>query len=88
MPHPTVAYALFVAIPTSFLIVPFVCSLIKEVFKFHNLETKIGKSVGEKYGMDSLEVTNEVFEGKQSVVFDEAENRLHAQKAVLVKLLK
>lgn len=54
---------------------------------YHDLETKIGKSVGEKYGMDSLEVTNEVFEGKQSVVFDEAENRMHSIKAIMAATL-
>ena len=50
---------------------------------FHNLETKIGMEVYEKYGLNGLEVTEEVFEGPQSVVFDEAENRLHTIKAVL-----
>ena len=50
---------------------------------FHNLETKIGMEVYEKFGLDGLEVTEEVFEGKQSVVFDEAENRLHTIKAVV-----
>ena len=48
---------------------------------FHNLETKIGMEVYEKFGLDGLEVTEDVFEGKQSVVFDEAENRLHTIKA-------
>ena len=50
---------------------------------FHNLETKVGMEVYEKYGLNGLEVTEEVFEGKQSVVFDEAENRLHTIKAVV-----
>ena len=50
---------------------------------FHNLETKIGMEVYEKFGLDGLEVTEEVFEGPQSVVFDEAENRLHTIKAVI-----
>ncbi len=50
---------------------------------FHNLETKVGKEVYEKFGLNGLEVTEEVFEGKQSVVFDEAENRLHTIKAVI-----
>ena len=50
---------------------------------FHNLETKIGMEVYEKFGLNGLEVTEEVFEGKQSVVFDEAENRLHTIKAVI-----
>jgi len=51
---------------------------------FHNLETKIGMEVYEKFGLDGLEVTEEVFEGPQSVVFDEAENRLHTIKAVVM----
>ena len=50
---------------------------------FHNLETKIGMEIYEKYGLNGLEVTEDVFEGKQSVVFDEAENRLHTIKAVI-----
>ena len=50
---------------------------------FHNLETKIGMEVYEKFGLDGLEVTEDVFEGSQSVVFDEAENRLHTIKAVI-----
>lgn len=50
---------------------------------FHNLETKIGMEVYEKFGLDGLEVTEDVFEGKQSKVFDEAENRLHTIKAVI-----
>lgn len=50
---------------------------------FHNLETKIGMEVYEKFGLDGLEVTEDVFEGKQSLVFEEAENRLHTIKAVI-----
>ena len=50
---------------------------------FHNLETKIGMEVYQKFGLDGLEVTESVFEGPQSVVFDEAENRLHTIKAVI-----
>lgn len=50
---------------------------------FHNLETKVGMEVYEKYGLNGIEVTEDVFEGKQSVVFDEAENRLHTIKAVI-----
>lgn len=51
---------------------------------FHNLETAVGKEINEKYGIDCMEVTEEVFEGSQSVVFDQAENRLHTIKAVMV----
>ena len=50
---------------------------------FHNLETKVGMEVYEKFGLNGLEVTEDVFEGPQSVVFDEAENRLHTIKAVM-----
>jgi ornithine carbamoyltransferase len=54
---------------------------------FHNTETQVGKEIFEKYGMDALEVTEEVFESPASVVFDEAENRLHTIKAVMVATL-
>lgn len=54
---------------------------------FHDLETKIGKEVHEKFGYRELEVTNEVFESAQSVVFDEAENRMHTIKAVMLATL-
>lgn len=50
---------------------------------FHDLDTKIGKDVYEKFGLDAMEVTDEVFESVQSVVFDEAENRMHTIKAVI-----
>ena len=55
---------------------------------FHNLETKVGMEVYEKFGLNGLEVTEEVFEGPQSVVFDEAENRLHTIKAVMLATMK
>ena len=54
---------------------------------FHDLKTKIGKEVYEKFGMSELEVTDEVFESEQSVVFDEAENRMHTIKAVMAATL-
>ena len=50
---------------------------------FHDLKTTIGREVYEKFGLSELEVTNEVFEGEQSVVFDEAENRMHTIKAIM-----
>ncbi len=50
---------------------------------FHDLNTTIGQEVHEKFGLSELEVTNEVFEGSRSVVFDEAENRMHSIKAVI-----
>lgn len=54
---------------------------------FHDLKTKIGKEQGEKYGFTELEVTDEVFESGQSLVFDEAENRMHTIKAVIAATL-
>ena len=53
----------------------------------HNKDTELGKQLYEKYGLDGAEVTDEVFESKASIVFDEAENRLHTIKAVLVATL-
>lgn len=50
---------------------------------FHDLKTKIGAEMGEKFGISEMEVTDEVFESKQSVVFDEAENRMHTIKAIM-----
>jgi ornithine carbamoyltransferase len=54
---------------------------------FHNADTQVGKEIAEKFGRESLEVTEEVFESEASLVFDEAENRLHSIKAVLVATL-
>jgi ornithine carbamoyltransferase len=54
---------------------------------FHNTETQVGKDIYEKHGLESLEVTEEVFESRASIVFDEAENRLHSIKAVMVATL-
>ncbi len=54
---------------------------------FHDMNTGIGKEMGERFGLDALEVTDEVFESKQSIVFDEAENRMHTIKAVLFATL-
>ncbi|KUM78924.1 ornithine carbamoyltransferase [Streptomyces griseorubiginosus] len=54
---------------------------------FHDLGTKVGQEIFETHGLESLEVTDEVFESAHSVVFDEAENRLHTVKAVLVATL-
>ena len=51
---------------------------------FHDLETSVGKEIYEKFGISEMEVTNEVFESEQSVVFDEAENRMHTIKAVML----
>ncbi|MBO2532284.1 MAG: ornithine carbamoyltransferase [Thermoactinomycetaceae bacterium] len=54
---------------------------------FHNLETEIGRRIYEKYGLKEMEVTDEVFQSKHSLVFDQAENRLHTIKAVMVATL-
>ncbi len=54
---------------------------------FHNDETTMGKEVADKYGMKGLEVTEDVFESEHSIVFDEAENRMHTIKAVMVATL-
>ena len=54
---------------------------------FHNTETQVGKEIEEKFGMSALEVTEDVFESPASIVFDEAENRMHTIKAVMVATL-
>ena len=54
---------------------------------FHDLKTTTGKEIYEKFGIDCMEVTDEVFESKQSIVFDEAENRMHTIKAVMAATL-
>ena len=55
---------------------------------FHNIDTTIGKDIYEKFGLKEMEVTDEVFESSQSRVFDEAENRMHTIKAVMLETLK
>ncbi len=55
---------------------------------FHDLHTTIGQQIYDKYGLDAMEVTDEVFEGPQSRVFEEAENRMHTIKAVMYATLK
>ena len=54
---------------------------------FHDLKTKIGKEIHDKFGLDEMEVTDEVFESDKSVVFEEAENRMHTIKAVMAATL-
>jgi ornithine carbamoyltransferase len=54
---------------------------------FHNRETKIGQQIYEKFGLDGMEVTDDVFESEHSIVFDQAENRMHTIKAVMVATL-
>jgi ornithine carbamoyltransferase len=55
---------------------------------FHNTDTEVGKEIYERFGMEALEVTEEVFESPASLVFDEAENRMHTIKAVMVATLR
>jgi len=54
---------------------------------FHNRQTKVGETIFQQYGLDGLEVTEDVFESPASIVFDQAENRLHTIKAILVATL-
>jgi ornithine carbamoyltransferase len=54
---------------------------------FHNRETKVGEEIFKKFGLDGMEVTEDVFESERSIVFDEAENRLHTIKAIMVATL-
>ena len=54
---------------------------------FHDTNTTIGRQIADKFGLEEMEVTNEVFESGQSVVFDEAENRMHTIKAVIYATL-
>jgi ornithine carbamoyltransferase len=54
---------------------------------FHNRDTKIGEEIYQKFGIESMEVTEEVFESEASIVFDEAENRMHTIKAVMLATL-
>ena len=54
---------------------------------FHDLKTKIGAEMGKRFGITDMEVTDEVFESEQSKVFEEAENRMHTIKAVMMATL-
>ncbi|KZY69539.1 hypothetical protein A3739_19185 [Oleiphilus sp. HI0067] len=54
---------------------------------FHNNETRVGKEIEETFGLNGLEVTEDVFESEASIVFDQAENRMHTIKAVMVATL-
>ena len=54
---------------------------------FHNRETKVGEEIFQKFGLEAMEVSEEVFESEYSIVFDEAENRMHSIKAILVSTL-
>ena len=63
------------------------CKFMHCLPAFHDLNTTIGKQIHEKFGLDAMEVTDEVFESEQSIVFDEAENRMHTIKAVMAATL-
>ncbi len=63
------------------------CKFMHCLPAFHDLNTTIGKTISEKFGIDCMEVTDEVFESDASIVFDEAENRMHTIKAVMASTL-
>ncbi len=63
------------------------CKFMHCLPAYHNLETQVGRDVHKQFGLDGVEVTEEVFESKNSIVFDEAENRMHTIKAVMVATL-
>ena len=63
------------------------CKFMHCLPAFHDLNTSIGKEIHEKFGIDCMEVTDEVFESDRSIVFDEAENRMHTIKAVMAATL-
>ena len=54
---------------------------------FHDLETAVGRHIHERFGLDAMEVTDEVFDSAASIVFDQAENRMHTIKALMVATL-
>ncbi|WP_430812702.1 MULTISPECIES: ornithine carbamoyltransferase [unclassified Carboxylicivirga] len=63
------------------------CKFLHCLPAFHNRETKVGEEIFQKFGLDGLEVTEDVFESRASIVFDQAENRMHTIKAVMVATL-
>ncbi len=63
------------------------CKFMHCLPAYHNLETQVGRDVNKQFGLDGIEVTEEVFESENSIVFDEAENRMHTIKAVMVATL-
>ena len=63
------------------------CKFMHCLPSYHNLETQAGRDVHKKFGLDGIEVTEDVFESENSIVFDEAENRMHTIKAVMVATL-
>jgi len=63
------------------------CKFMHCLPAYHNLETQVGRDVHKQFGLDGIEVTEDVFESENSIVFDEAENRMHTIKAVMVATL-
>ena len=63
------------------------CKFMHCLPAFHDLKTTVGKEIFDKFGIDCMEVTDEVFESERSIVFDEAENRMHTIKAVMAATL-
>ena len=63
------------------------CKFMHCLPAYHNLETQVGRDVQKQFGLNGIEVTEEVFESPNSIVFDEAENRMHTIKAVMVATL-
>ena len=63
------------------------CKFMHCLPSYHNRDTKVGEDVYQKFGLDGVEVTEDVFESPASIVFDEAENRMHTIKAVMVATL-
>lgn len=63
------------------------CQFLHCLPAFHDLETEVAKSIFQQFGLREMEVTDEVFESPASLVFDEAENRMHTIKAVMVATL-
>ena len=63
------------------------CKFMHCLPAYHDTSIKVGKEILEKFGLDGVEVTHEVFESDASIVFDEAENRMHTIKAIMVKSL-
>lgn len=66
---------------------PKTCKFMHCLPAYHDLDTEVGRSIYDKFGLPALEVTDDVFEGPQSIVFDEAENRMHTIKAVMAATL-
>ena len=63
------------------------CRFMHCLPSYHDLKTQVGREMGAKFGRDCMEVTDDVFNGPQSIVFDEAENRMHTIKAVMAEMM-